>query len=471
MSIHDTIIQNVKSLNDYAKLPQNILMSMVQKGQIPQDMLAPILARKSEMADAAAAMRAAAESRNAPQGSIIEQLMTKNAEAERPRTPRDMGVAALPVRDGMYDEQSFAAGGIVAFQNNPNQPVNEYMPRVGESENEYLQRVKAISEIGSEFFTPRNYNPLAKAGDLYNLYQEKIGQPFAAGVRKFVSEPLGEQADRFRRASAARENIGKKAAGIPTTSEEVKRMAPADKIVGNEQALFDAERLAKESKMKSAPTLDSTGNIVAAKGAPKTKQEAASQANLVAQETGTSPTSAYEKILLEQGEDAKKARQEAKYMRLLEAGLGIMGGTSPYALTNIGAGAIGAAKGYAEDVKGMRAEERERAKLLATMGMEREKIGMEREKLGIMKGHYDNLYRLGLQENEIRRIIANRTPDQIRLIERYMSDPAFADAFSKMSIDKRSNALDQLVANMGKGGKPIDKDAVLTEVQNFLAKK
>lgn len=38
-------------------------------------------------------------------------------------------------------------------------------------------------------------------------------------------------------------------------------------------------------------------------------------------------------------------------MRALEAGLGIMGGTSPYALSNIGKGAEAAARGYGEDIK------------------------------------------------------------------------------------------------------------------------
>lgn len=47
--------------------------------------------------------------------------------------------------------------------------------------------------------------------------------------------------------------------------------------------------------------------------------------------------------------------EQQKYMRLLQAGLGIMGGTSPYALTNIGTGAQEALKGYAEDIAAQRA--------------------------------------------------------------------------------------------------------------------
>ena len=47
---------------------------------------------------------------------------------------------------------------------------------------------------------------------------------------------------------------------------------------------------------------------------------------------------------------------QQKYMRLLQAGLGIMGGESPYAFTNIGKGSQEALKGYSEDVAAQRAQ-------------------------------------------------------------------------------------------------------------------
>lgn len=99
----------------------------------------------------------------------------------------------------------------------------------------------------------------------------------------------------------------------------------------------------------------------------------------------------YEKMLMAQGEDAKKAREESKAMRLIEAGLGIMGGTSPYAMANIGAGAIGAVKGYAQDVAGMRKEERDRIKDLASLGAKREEYAVDREKLALMDRRYKEM--------------------------------------------------------------------------------
>ena len=453
--------QQTGSLDELASLPQTMIMQMAQSGQIPKEQILPILNRKAELADIRARTQAVSKGDMAPM-SVMEQLMARNAQAEQPQQMVDMGVAQLPIREDMYDEQRMAGGGIVAFQNNPDQPVSEDMPTTDET-NPYLRRSQGVYEAGRQLFNPRNYNPFAKAGDLYQAYHQNIGQPIAGAVNRFINEPVGQQADRFRQASEARQNIGKRMAGVPTTSEEARRLAPAEKIVGNEQALYDAERLAKESKRTSMPTVGQQGQVIAPDDGTKNQKVAAAGANAASQESGTSAIDEYAKILRQQGEDATKARQEAKYMRLLEAGLGIMGGTSPYAFTNIGQGAIGAAKGYAEDIKGMRAEERERAKTLGA-------LGMEKEKLGITKAHYENVAKLGAEENAIRRAILSKTPDQIRLIERYMSDPAFAKAFGEMSADKKMTALDQIIANAQAKGKPLNKDAVLKEVNTFLNK-
>lgn len=50
-------------------------------------------------------------------------------------------------------------------------------------------------------------------------------------------------------------------------------------------------------------------------------------------------------------------KSQSRWLRALEAGLGVLGGDSPYALTNIGKGPQAALKGYAEDVKEERKQE------------------------------------------------------------------------------------------------------------------
>jgi hypothetical protein len=54
--------------------------------------------------------------------------------------------------------------------------------------------------------------------------------------------------------------------------------------------------------------------------------------------------------------------QSSTGLRLLQAGLGIMGGTSPFAAANIGQGAQPAIQGYAEDVKARKQQQLEMAK-------------------------------------------------------------------------------------------------------------
>jgi hypothetical protein len=55
--------------------------------------------------------------------------------------------------------------------------------------------------------------------------------------------------------------------------------------------------------------------------------------------------------LAKEKEELKQDRKEAANLRLLEAGLGILGGESPYAFVNIGKGATPALQGLAKDLK------------------------------------------------------------------------------------------------------------------------
>jgi hypothetical protein len=115
MSILSAIRQQSGSIDDLAKLPQAMIMQMAQKKQIATEMVAPILARKAEMIDAAAKSKAMQS--GLPQTSVMEQIMAQNSAAEQPQqmpqqmpTMENAGVAQLPV-----PERQYAGGGIVAF--------------------------------------------------------------------------------------------------------------------------------------------------------------------------------------------------------------------------------------------------------------------------------------------------------------------------------------------------------------------
>jgi hypothetical protein len=68
-------------------------------------------------------------------------------------------------------------------------------------------------------------------------------------------------------------------------------------------------------------------------------------------------------------QEIAEGKKEARNMALLQAGLGMLGGTSPYAFANIGQGALGGAKAYGEQRKQLADEER--ALLSGQLGMYR----------------------------------------------------------------------------------------------------
>jgi hypothetical protein len=83
-----------------------------------------------------------------------------------------------------------------------------------------------------------------------------------------------------------------------------------------------------------------------------------------------------------------KDKKEAGAMRLLEAGLGMMGGTSPFAAVNIGQGATGALRGYGEDVRQARADEMRDVMQRTTLGLKGAESKADLAKLGIMAPLY-----------------------------------------------------------------------------------
>jgi hypothetical protein len=129
MSILSALKQQNSSIDDLAALPQAMIMQMAQKKQISEEMLAPILSRKAELAEAFARENALKGAGQMPP-TVVEQLMAQNAQAEQPQMPQQMtpqmppqmppqampqmpeeaGVGQLPV-----PERQYAGGGIIAF--------------------------------------------------------------------------------------------------------------------------------------------------------------------------------------------------------------------------------------------------------------------------------------------------------------------------------------------------------------------
>jgi hypothetical protein len=80
---------------------------------------------------------------------------------------------------------------------------------------------------------------------------------------------------------------------------------------------------------------------------------------------------ALERSLTEPGR-FREAKDEARNMALLQAGLGILGGTSPYALQNIGRGAAGAAEAYGAQMRDIRGQERDALRQRAALDLKKQ---------------------------------------------------------------------------------------------------
>lgn len=132
--------------------------------------------------------------------------------------------------------------------------------------------------------------------------------------------------------------------------------------------------------------------------APTARQTAQPSQAPAAQPEGQSALDKYAAMLMAEREGSGKERDKAKGMALLQAGLGIMGGTSPNAFANIAQGALPATQAYQQSIKGIRAEDSARLKELMGLGVSKEKLALEAKKLGISEKRFNQMYELETQK-------------------------------------------------------------------------
>jgi len=155
----------VPPIDRLAVLPQAMIMSMAEKGQIPKDMVMPILGRKAENAEAAAQIKAAAQQMaqqqqmgGPPPSTVFEKVMAQNAAREAaPMTRENTGIANVPMQKQMFAGKR--AGGIVAFSGRQGSYVKDFeaLPEV------YTDPVfegQPLSKFARRFVRPRGVSSL-----------------------------------------------------------------------------------------------------------------------------------------------------------------------------------------------------------------------------------------------------------------------------------------------------------------------
>lgn len=254
-----------------------------------------------------------------------------------PAMQRPQGVAALPSNMG---ERSFAGGGIVAFAGDEGSEVED--PYEGLSFTEKLKRLRAAED---EDTAPKS-----------SLF--KRGMPSISNFEKNLSTYA------------------------PSKS------ADADAQPGGYYGGGKAPTLTPDSLGRFVANSDSTSSRTSAPTPRVTSTQAAKELSIPQAPEKADIYGKYEKMFNEQAAQASSQREKDKWMRVVEAGLGILGGTSQHGLVNIGQGAMGAVKGYAQDLAAQRKEDRQNVMDLMALGMKKEEAEREVKKLNMTEKLY-----------------------------------------------------------------------------------
>lgn len=381
---------------------------------LPISELAKVLQGQSDVVDmwvAESTLRQKTQAQKAKQGMMAQQMAQSPKivekdlmEAQQVMQPQvqpqiqpnmEQGIAALPVGGiGEIGNMNGAGGGIVAFDDGG--PVEHYQNQgYVNPYREYTGMANPranLMQFSPEEIEEQKRLKNASITEALKYMYGKVGQPI---VDAFSEDPLRPGGPRSRELGVPAMSLIPTAAAAPAAIPEgppVSDVYPDESRRGS--ATFTSPFGSNlpggryEPKPKEEEAKKDTG--IAALPTVMSFNTAMTQArNLVAQTMGTAPTvlddiaavNREKQILTQAGFDfnlykdqmkeladekakSKEDRKEAINFRLLEAGLGIMGGESPYAFVNIGKGATPALKGLQEDIKDIKKVDRERDKAI-----------------------------------------------------------------------------------------------------------
>lgn len=476
MSILDTIRSQTSSLDDLAALPQAMIMQMAQKGQIREDMLAPILGRKAELADAVARTKAL-QSQGQPMPTVMEQLMQRNAETEMPE-PREMGVAQLPIREDMY--QGMAGGGIVAFDEGGD--VDEEQEDKDQEDYEYsmiesmmLKKPSMSGDYGIKADKKEEPSVGIKAdGTPLGLYAMKVAEKYGVDpelASYVMKKETGGMKDPARAVSSAgAQGVMQLMPGTARDMGVKDSFDPYENIEGGIKYLAMLNKKYEDPKLVAIAYNWGPGNTDkwlksgadVSKLPAETRKYIAQMANGGAvqhyqvgggpvgirstldsnEEVVDFPAPAvedeysfanYMQNLKRQRDAAKTDAEQDKYMALIAAGLGMMGGTSQYAGANIGAGGQKGLESLAQSKK-LRAAE--------SAALDKSELGALRAKgiEDLRRQEAENLkeYRKGQLEGKADKVLKDAEDKEAKLVNKVDGilnrDPVIRDFTKKMEM-------------------------------------
>ena len=422
---------------------RELLLRMGQNNEVgtPKYLLAAgeMLARKN--------VRQQAAMGRPSQPPVIAELLAGGAGAmppqgmQQPMPPQEAGVAGLPAPNmENFDEPEYAEGGVVGFQagGSTSNPYSRFTGTADPRSNliqytaEEIEEQKRLKEAGLleslQYLKGRFYDPVR---DAFTKDPRSAGGPRAreiipetkSGIAQ-AEAALAKQAEEIQAGKGPNETAAK--AGLPAIK------VPSAAILGKAPS-------GKDAPGGKGPSVPGIGGLPSLARSSSEIDEMYKQAGV-----SMDPYADYKKALAAEEAQMAGDRTQAGWMRALEAGLGIAGGTSPYALVNIGQGAQSAAKGALEDTKEFKKLDRERNKALASVAV---------------------------AENDLKRGVTDKKIDRYdRAMERYQTAQLKMTEITAGKEDRRmgqaltlaqsawKNLSDAEKLTGGPGGKPLSEE-------------
>lgn len=353
---------NIIKLQDMLRsVPDNALIGYVQnpQGEVPSYLALSELQRRKDT-------RAKYQQQQTPETSVAEDvtqeaqpgglaMLAKNPDLS-PGAPDSQGVASLPVDDSMYQEDSFAAGGIVAFEEGGDVKHYAKGDYVYSSDYDPVEQYRRARQLGVENVLSRKYGmpttSVTKAGietpydAALNYYEGLRNQAAMSGKGlpelKSTTDALQKRREAWLAGSLDPYSQTSPVGSKPNIMGTQEPVVPATKPAGQPDVI-----LSGEPGGKGQPGVSFDGTMYDKMlGKEKTLQELSDEYKAI---LGVDPTLAGRQEKLAKMEArAKRMEDMAPGMAMLEAGLGIAAGTSPFALANIGKGAMAGVKSYGE---------------------------------------------------------------------------------------------------------------------------
>ena len=390
MSVMD--MNSRMAMAEKLSVPQ--LQQAIQSGSIPAYIGIPLIEQKNKERSQ---MAAAQQGQQKPP-SVVSQILQQSDQQEQ----QERGIDELPSNLPMMEdeEMGMANGGIVAFSGEGPSLVEDRRSPSDRALDAVIARLNS-SQNNNRIIPPATNT--GEAGGITELFPVDIGvSPEFGGTssedpRSFAPGAFSEgRRDRVKAEKQAEEEARRQAF--------LRQSAPQLAAQSN----FGMGDMDATAGRTYTPTPKGAGDVGTGRVNPNAPAPAGGNVANIPLTTNEIRSQAaagkgsmldqYAEMLMKEREGSAASRKDAKAMALFQAGLGIMGGTSPNAFANIAQGALPATQAYQQELKGIRAEDRDRIKQLMELGVSKEKLGLEARKLGISEKRFEQMYEIEKQK-------------------------------------------------------------------------